>query len=711
MATDTAALRLKVDSSQAKTAKRELDRLAKSGGKAERATGGLSKATGGLASSFGVLKGAIVASGIVLILRDIIQTGAEYQKAISNLSAITGATGEDLQFMSDSAKELGASTTLSATQVATAFKLIASAKPDLLESAEALKAVTEEAITLAEAASIDVADAASVLGTSLNQFSAGAKEANRFINVLAAGAKFGASEITATATALEKVGVVAKSTGLSFEETNAAIQILAESGTKAEIAGTGLKTILLRLSTQADSTINPAIVGMATAFKNLKKMSLSATEQKKLFGLEALAVAQVLTKGAEKLDTLTGKLTDTTTATEQASINVDNLSGDWDKFKSAIEAVTISMEENLDPGLRIIVQSLTDVAQGAGDAAVSFVKFSEGVFTASFLLERFKKPSGDILADLALMKQQAEELAKIEFGVASFDPSILTERSTARRKEKQAEIDLIEKTIAMENELKQEGIDKGVAAVRKGREEEFEIFEKMASDFNAVWSGTVDSFSQGVGEAFADAALDGKDVVESWSKLQDALRHQILSSVIEIGTKKAIFAAVEKASALDIFATKKTIKAAELALEGTSAVTEVGIQGAKHAAILAAATPAAIANTVATGGANVGTGIAALTAGVAVMAGVIGQAHAGLTESRSDQTILISKGEAVIQPEQNRDLRKFLKQQENNGGSRPANVNINISAIDTQAGMEFIQQNRASIANAARRISQAQGGK
>jgi hypothetical protein len=235
--------------------------------------------------------------------------------------------------------------------------------------------------------------------------------------------------------------------------------------------------------------------------------------------------------------------------------------------------------------------------------------------------------------------------------------------------------------------------------------------KKNSKEWLSVWLGTVDTFSSGMGDAFADAALSGENFTDSWSKLQDSLRQQILSSLIEIGIKQSIFWAAEKAAALDLFATKQTLSTASTALHATDAVTQVGIEQAKNTAITTSAAPAAVASTIATGGTNVPLALAALAGGIVAGKALFGQAHAGLTESKRDQTILISKGEAVIQPEQNKDLRAFLKKQGDNGGSRPGNVNININAIDTQTGMEFIQQNRAAIANAAARISQARGGK
>ena len=172
--------------------------------------------------------GAVIAGGaLVKFLKDSVVAAKNFNAAISNLSAITGAVGKDLEYLRNAALEFGSTTTLSASQAAEALKLVASAKPDLLESGAALKEVTKQAILLAEASGTDLAQAAATVGKSLNQFGADADQAARFVNVLAAGAKFGAAEIPAISASLKSAGVAASSAKISFEETGAAIQVLA----------------------------------------------------------------------------------------------------------------------------------------------------------------------------------------------------------------------------------------------------------------------------------------------------------------------------------------------------------------------------------------------------------------------------------------------------------------------------------------------------
>jgi len=293
-----------------------------------------------------------IGGGLALIAKKSVGASAEFGAAVSELSAITGATGKDLKFLSNSAREFGASTTLTATQAALAFKLVASAKPDLLENAAALKQVTKETITLAEASGLDLTDAAIAVGSALNQFSAGADQAGRFINVLAAGSKFGASEISDTAVAMQKAGTVAANMGISFEETNAAIQTMAKVSLKAEEAGTGLKTLLIRLATQSRDEFNPEVVGLTKAIKNLAAAHLTTSEKASLFGNRAILAANALIKEADSIDTFTEKLTGTNIAYEQARIRQDNFAGDLKKLNSIYEESKIAIGQSLTPTLR-----------------------------------------------------------------------------------------------------------------------------------------------------------------------------------------------------------------------------------------------------------------------------------------------------------------------------------------------------------------------
>ncbi|HHX7338374.1 TPA: phage tail tape measure protein [Enterobacter roggenkampii] len=299
-------------------------------------------------------------AGAGLSLGAIITTTREYGQALSDLSAITGATGTQLKTLDEAAQEMGRSTEYSASQAVEALKLMASAKPELLQTAGGLTAATKSALTLAQAAGSTLPDATRTLALSLNQFGAGAQEADRYINVLAAGAKFGASEIADTAAAIKNGGVAAAQAGVGFETLNAAIQVLAEREIKGGEAGTALRNVILSLEKGTDKTLKPSVVGLSGALENLSKKNLSTAQAVKLFGVENINAASVLVDNRSKLDALTHALTGTQTAHEQAAIRVNNLNGDIMGLTSAFEGMIIKIGQSSTGPLRSGIQSVTD---------------------------------------------------------------------------------------------------------------------------------------------------------------------------------------------------------------------------------------------------------------------------------------------------------------------------------------------------------------
>ncbi len=293
--------------------------------------------------------------------RGIIKSQIAFGQAVSDLSAITGAVGEDLEFLRQKSKEFGETTTLSATQAAEAFKIIASGKPDLLENVEALALVTEEAIALAEATGETLPSAAGVMTASLNQFGASAEEASRFINVLAAGSKRGAALVGEMGESLKAVGIIASQAGLSFEETNAALQLMSTRALKGSEAGMQMRGVLLALTASSGDQFKPEVVGLTAALDNLAAAGLDqGSEALKLFGRRNLAAAKTLIQNRDQLGKLTGMLTGTNIAYEQQAIRVDNLSGDIKALKSAYEGLELTIGAKLNSALRSLTQSATE---------------------------------------------------------------------------------------------------------------------------------------------------------------------------------------------------------------------------------------------------------------------------------------------------------------------------------------------------------------
>ncbi|EML2487193.1 phage tail tape measure protein [Providencia rettgeri] len=322
--------------------------------KSEESFASLSKSINSVAGKLALI------SGTGLSLGAIINTTRQYSQSLSDLASITGATKEQMLLFDEAAQEMGRTTQFSAMQGAEAIKLMASAKPDLMKTSSGLIDVTKSALILAQASGTTLPDATRTLALSLNQFGASVADTDRYINVLAAGAKYGSSEVNETSEAIKKSGVAAANAKMSFEELNAAIQTLAEREVKGADAGTALRNMILKLEASTDKTLKPSVVGLGGALENLGKKNYSTTALTKLFGLENVNTAMILSQNAKKVKELTQALTGTDTAYEQAKERTNNLNGDLLGLSSAFEGMAIKVGQMSSGPLRAGINTTTD---------------------------------------------------------------------------------------------------------------------------------------------------------------------------------------------------------------------------------------------------------------------------------------------------------------------------------------------------------------
>lgn len=372
MARSDVLVRLKADTAgydaNLAKARRQLDAFKKDnltmGGIMKQLSGNMLSAVGGFASITAAV-GALTAA-----FKSNIETALNFEKSMSQLSSLTGKTGEDLNRLKEYAIELGSTTTLSASEAADAFRLIGSQQPQLLASSEALKNVTKNAITLAEAASIDLATASQTLSTSINQMGGDSSNAERFINVLAAASQQGAGDISWLGEAITKAGTAAKMVGTSYEQLVANLEQLAQAGFDASTAGTALRSIIINLEKQSDDELKPSVVGLTEAFANLEKKHLSVGEMANLVGKMFSSQAAVLAENAAKARDMEEGITGTNTAEEQAKTNTDNLSGSLKSLNSAWEGLNLHLNSS-NGLLRDGVDAVTDLVRGVDNLVQS----------------------------------------------------------------------------------------------------------------------------------------------------------------------------------------------------------------------------------------------------------------------------------------------------------------------------------------------------
>ncbi len=403
---------------------------------------GQSQATGmslgGIADGFnryGAIAATVLASttGLVLGFRKLVDTFNEFEAGVDELSSLTGLVGDDLNWLSEQAKELSVSTvaggvkiTASAQDIVKAYTLMGSAKPELLSNKEALNEVTKQALILAEAAKMNAADAVQSLAETMNQFSAPAEQAGRFINVLAAGSKEGAATIPEINAAMLKFGTAAKQANVSVEESVALVEALADKGQKGEIAGTGLKNVLLKLQTGANDT-NPKIVGMVQALENLRAKNMSAAEVVNMFGQENYSVAKILIENTDRVKQLTTAVTGTSVALDQATINTSNNAAALAQAKNKFQLTAIEMGEKLAPIMTFSTNAFTYFLKAVMAAPEVLQKYgayilaATGMMAAYYLviLQATAAEKAKQIADLAATATEKQKVVMSNLSIAA----------------------------------------------------------------------------------------------------------------------------------------------------------------------------------------------------------------------------------------------------------------------------------------------------
>jgi len=450
----------KVNRSVKKMNKR-MGKLKKKFGKASGSSTKFGNELGGVKNKgLKLTAGLAVLTGVVLVLnaamKRVITAGTSFQDALADLSAITGATGKDLDQLSERGKKLSVLFATASPKILEAFKLVGSAKPELLKNTEALADMTEQVLLLKAASGIELSTAAQVTADSLNIFGKSSKSAAKFVNILAAGAKFGSSEIGDTAQAVLIAGPAARAAGLSFLQLNAAIQTTAKGGIKGSRAGTALNAILGKLQRAG---IDFKELGLEKSFEIVKRKmdSLKTSTERakfaqKIFGEEHAKVGLAILANVKFLSKFESQLKGTNAAQEQANIRLATFSKRIDRIGIKIQNKLIDLFFRLEPQLISITERFNEfldtiTAEDIQKIADSFVSISNAIIqiikVASGLIKIFRP-----LIDLNNKLEESTERAfKSLFSKVSHQEAIDIQKTIVSSSPKQDLTNGIQKTI------------------------------------------------------------------------------------------------------------------------------------------------------------------------------------------------------------------------------------------------------------------------
>ncbi len=320
--------------------------------------------TGALAT-FSYLKDVFqnVADGV----SQLSSAGIKLDSQMHDLSAVAGVTGDGLKQIETFARQSAKAFGTDAAVAVEGYKLLLSQlTPELGKYPDALREMGDCIQTTSKLMGGDGVAAAQVLTTAMNQYgvsmedpTAAAGEMARMMNVMAAAGQAGSAELPAISAALQQCGMAAKAANVSFEETNAAIQVLDKAGKKASEGGVALRNVLGQLSKgrfvekQAREELEKAgidVVALGDNSKSLKErlemlkpMLNDSALLSKFFGVENANAARALIQGTDALQGFTDAVTGTNSATEQAAIVMDSYAERQARVNQRFEDLKISI--------------------------------------------------------------------------------------------------------------------------------------------------------------------------------------------------------------------------------------------------------------------------------------------------------------------------------------------------------------------------------
>lgn len=313
-----------------------------------------------------------------------VKSFADFDASMSGVEAATHASVSAMQELRDAALDAGQRTQYSATEAAGAVEELAKAG---VSTRDILAGGLDGALDLAAAGSLDVAEAAGIASIGLKQFQLRGEDVTHVADLMAAGAGKAMGDVTDLGLALRQVGQVANSTGLSIEETTAGLAAFASAGLLGSDAGTSFKAMLQRLTPQSGEAerkmaelgisaydASGQFVGLARFAGNLRQALKDLTPEQRnaalttIFGADAVrAATELYNQGEAGIRQWIAAVDDQGYAAETAAIRMDNLKGDVEQLRGALETAFINAGEAGDGPLRSLTQGGTDLVNAFSD--------------------------------------------------------------------------------------------------------------------------------------------------------------------------------------------------------------------------------------------------------------------------------------------------------------------------------------------------------
>ena len=390
-----------------------------------------------------VAKTAAVAVGGAMVAMGgyAIKVGSDFESAMSNVAAISGATGDDLQMLEDTAREMGATTQYSATEAANALSYMALAGWDANQSASALPGV----LNLAAASGMDLASASDMVTDYMSAFGMSCEQSGYFADMLA----YAQSNANTTAELLgesyKNCAANMAAAGQDVETTTSLLSMMANQGLKGSEAGTALAAVMRDLTAKmSDGAIKIGDTSVAVQDANGNYRDLtdilqdveSATngmgDAEKAAALSSTFTADsikglnlVLNAGVSNAADFENHLRNSAgTAEQMADTMNDNLAGAMKSLQSRAEAFGIAIYESFSVQLKDAVNAAASALGSLTDA------FETGGIGGAFNQLGILAQQGiqTIIAQAPAMTQAAAEMINnFASGLAEGMPNVLAQ--------------------------------------------------------------------------------------------------------------------------------------------------------------------------------------------------------------------------------------------------------------------------------------------
>lgn len=304
-----------------------------------------------------------------------VKTAADFDSAMSQVAAVSGATGKDFDALRNKAREMGAKTKFSATEAAEAMNYMAMAgwkTEDMLSGIEGI-------MNLAAASDEDLATTSDIVTDALTAFGLSAKDSGHFADILAAASSNANTNVSMMGETFKYCAPIAGALGFSAGDTAEAIGLMANAGIKSSQAGTALRTIMNNLAgdvkisgkaigdvtiatTNADGSmrdLSDILADCRSAFGNLTE-SEKAQAAESLVGKNAMSgFLALMNAGEGDIEKLSSAIENCDGSAEKMAMTMqDNLAGQLTILKSQLQELAISFGDILMPAIRSIVSKL-----------------------------------------------------------------------------------------------------------------------------------------------------------------------------------------------------------------------------------------------------------------------------------------------------------------------------------------------------------------